>query len=127
MTGIHIIKIFSVKGAIPIQSQLSHHLQINLSVIYKGFVMVSLIECIHLSLYKVLVLETMVLVVFCILFFFCFFFFLCCSILVYIILIVCMNIDFFNKCNVRKLTLTFSLSNIGTYEQYAYYISWEPK
>ena len=41
---------------------------------------------------------------------------LCCSMLVYIILFVCMHIDF-NKCIVRKLTLTFLLSKIGTYEE----------
>ena len=71
-----------------------------------------LIEHIHRSLYKVLVLETMVVVVFCN---FCFLF--CCSVLTYIILIMYMNIDFFNKFNVRKLTLMFLFTNIGAYEQ----------
>ena len=53
-----------------------------------------LIECIQQSLYKVLVPETIV-VVFCILCF-CFPFFVVLD-LVYIILIMYMNIDFFNK------------------------------
>ena len=41
MTGIYIIKVFSVKGAIPIQSWLSHCLQINLYSYLQGLVMVS--------------------------------------------------------------------------------------
>ena len=103
MTGISIIKIISVTGAIPIQSQLSHHPQINRNTFLQGLVTAFLIECIQQSLYKVLVHKTMIVVVFCILLFF----FFCHSVLVYIILIVCMNIDFFNKCVVRKLTLPF--------------------
>ena len=41
MTGIPIIKVISVKGAIPIQSQLSDCLQINLYSYLQGLVMVS--------------------------------------------------------------------------------------
>ena len=41
MTYIPIIKVISVKGEIPIQSQLSHHLQINLNSYLQGLAMVS--------------------------------------------------------------------------------------
>ena len=72
MTGFPIIKVISVKGAIPIQSQLSHHLQINLYSYLQGHGI--LIECICQSPYKTLVLEMMVVVVFFILYLvlFCF-------------------------------------------------------
>ena len=74
MTGIHIIRAISVKGAIPIQSQLSDHQKLTLTTIYK-------------------VLSW------------------------YLVMVICMYIDFFNKCIIRKLTLTFLLSNTGMYEQ----------
>ena len=41
MAGIPIIKVISVKGAIPIKSQLSQHLQINLYSYLQGVVTVS--------------------------------------------------------------------------------------
>ena len=51
MTGIPTIKVTSVKGAIPIQSQLSHHLKLTL-LLFTRACHGTLIECIQQSLYK---------------------------------------------------------------------------
>ena len=38
-----------------------------------------------------------------------------------------MNIDFSNEGIVRKLTLMFSLSNVGAHKQYTFYVGGKPK
>ena len=70
-----------------------------------------LIECIQLTPCKGLVRETVV-VVFCV-----FVSFFVVPYLVYIILIMYMNIDFFTKFNVMKLTLMLLFTHVSMYEQ----------